>query len=262
MNFLSKLLFSLLIILPTASHSLEEIIYESSFSNGNYPFIKSEVWDKVFPFLIPDNHPAKSILDKIFADPQTLSSLETMKKAGFEIVKFRNSRQMATAKHPKLKNYLIKMYSDNVVIAEWNSFIQRINGAHILQEYFNKNNLNSLFKTPKKCIYPVHRNKSKSEYTKHFVLLVEDMNIFNGQIQLKKYKTEITHPLLKALCKTLYEVGFNDCHLNNLPFSSDGKIAFIDTEFYNNWPILFHKLTPFLSPEMQKYWKKLIKDNK
>ena len=51
------------------------------------------------------------------------------------------------------------------------------------------------------------------------------------------------------------EVGLSDSLLPcNIPFSKDGRMAFVDMEYHHKWPIPFDKITPHLSPPMQYYW--------
>ncbi len=102
----------------------------------------------------------------------------------------------------------------------------------------------------------------RSKYVrKNFVLVVEDMNILNQKENEAKWRSvEITPSLLDAVDLLLDEAGLSDSVFAfNIPFSYDGKISVVDTEYFHRWPIRFGPLKHYLSPEMQEYWKFLIK---
>jgi hypothetical protein len=53
---------------------------------------------------------------------------------------------------------------------------------------------------------------------------------------------------------SLRKLGLNDCAKpDNIPFCSDITIAFLDTQTHHQWPILYHRLTPYLSLEKSVY---------
>ena len=56
----------------------------------------------------------------------------------------------------------------------------------------------------------------------------------------------------------LTEEGLKDSVFpDNIPFTKDGKMAFIDTEHHHLWPVDYYRLERYLSPEMKTYWKNL-----
>lgn len=66
--------------------------------------------------------------------------------------------------------------------------------------------------------------------------------------------------LLSALYDVLEITGLKDCAKPaNIPFSQDGRIAFVDTQSWKEWPVDYNKLTDYLSPDLQVYWKNKIK---
>ena len=77
------------------------------------------------------------------------------------------------------------------------------------------------------------------------------------------HSEKVSKELLKNLFQLLDELGLHDCtSIDNIPFSLDGRIAFIDTQTFNKWPIDFSELTHFLSNEMKTYWNQLTKKKK
>jgi hypothetical protein len=114
-----------------------------------------------------------------------------------------------------------------------------------------------LFKTPKKWIYllPEYPAPPKEFIRKNFILIEEDVYTLDASI----WKSElVTYELLDAFYRLLEDLGLNDCAKpENAPFCIDGKIAFIDTESHDAWPVRYKKMVPYLAPKMQDYWKVL-----
>jgi hypothetical protein len=56
---------------------------------------------------------------------------------------------------------------------------------------------------------------------------------------------------------------FDSLFLDNIPYCKDGKIAFIDTEYFNavKKTIKYKKLNKYLSKDMKKYWERIVKKN-
>jgi hypothetical protein len=49
-------------------------------------------------------------------------------------------------------------------------------------------------------------------------------------------------------------------YLKNISFTKEGEIALLDTEYYyTEKKVPYHRLTRYLSEEMQIYWNSLIK---
>lgn len=229
------------------------------------PFISENAWEKIKPYLLPTDHPAKTALDEIFNHYRATSSHKEMKRAGFSFKLPRGDRRATVAKHKKIKGYLIKTYLDtqNTDGKEWKAWIQRIKGAECIQASIDKHGFNHLAKTPKKWIYPLPTVTTGEEgpFRKNFILVVENMHILSNTKNRIKYQESINKERMKALYILLTEnLLIDSIYLDNIPFSKDGKIAFIDTEHYLTTlrPLKLHRMTKFFSPIMQEYWEQLI----
>lgn len=213
---------------------------------------------------LPDNHPIREALDKIFST-RILSSLEAMRKAGF-IDPREKSKGLVIGWHPKLKGYVLKAYLDKNPVDELRQWTKRIKGAQLVRESLKRFNYGSIMKVPHKWIYKIPSSakaKKAYNYAKEYVLIAEDMEIVDNETNRLLYRTAMTVPLLRAL----YDL-FVDCQLIdsafifNIPFAHDGKIAFVDTEYAgatpHSWNFL-SRLNKYLSIEMQLEWKKIIR---
>lgn len=232
--------------------------------------VNQETWNQVKNYIMPDHHPIKSKLDAIFHHSRALSDRNAMQAAGFEISMPRHHNQMIIASHPKLKGYLIKAYLDDQPYfqgkPEHHFWLKRIKGAQLIRKFIKTHHYGNLFKVPKKWIYPLPKEPLplSSQLHKKFILVVEDMHIFDDKINQELWGSpQVTENLLKALYKITTELGLYDSSKpDNCPFSLDGRIAFIDTELYHSNRVKYEKLTPFLSPSLQEYWLTLTKSRR
>lgn len=225
----------------------------------HYPFITEEVWREVEPYLIPLDHVMKTQLDTLFADPHVLSSIKRLRQAGFKVIHYRNSKKLVVASHRRLKGYLVKTYLEDNAQKEWPTWVHRARGAVYMQSILDTHNLNKYFKVPRKWIYPLERFElSPYPYPKNFILLVEDMDLMSKEENRKRYQTPLSSKFLKRLFEVIDKTGYRDCHVGNLPFSYDGKVALIDLEYYNS-EVTFDSILRYLSPANQRLWKKLVR---
>lgn len=251
----NKILTILLCLSPLALQG-----YEQS------PYVSETTWNEVQPYLLPEKHPAKKALDKIFSKTRATLSPEAMAKAGFRC-KFRQPNHLVAAKHSKLKGYLVKVFMDSQTMfpeEEALFWIHRVKGARLIRNSINKHGYQALMKVPQKWIYPLPKDPALPEgdyYRRNFILVVEDMKILSDDKNVQYYRTKMNAPTLDALYTILTEnVLIDSIYINNIPFCYDGRIAFIDTEHYltDIKPLRLHRLTYRFSKKMQNYWEGLI----
>lgn len=224
--------------------------------------VSRKVWNSVKPYLLPDDHPIKPSLDRIFSRSRAILNTRTMRKAGFVNPKVRKWTHIIVTTHPELPGYVIKTYLDAQRYhnhqPEHKRWIVRISGARAIQEMLDENGWNHLFKVPKKWIYalPETPGVAKEYLRKHFILVEEDMHLVGKRKNKDMWRSSsITIEHLDALYQILRRLGLSDCvKPDNLPFSCDGRIAFIDTDSYMKGHVPYRKLTPHLCRPMQKYW--------
>lgn len=222
----------------------------------------------VAPYLLPPDSPVKPILDQIFSSSRVLLSLETMKAAGFSPVKPRKFTHLIVTKHPALPGYVIKAYLDSQryykKMTEYEIWIKRIQGAQSIQNLINNQGWNHLFKVPQKWIYELPKKPAApSEFIpKYYILVEEDMELVSQEKNAKVWKSHfVTTELLNSLYVILKTLGLKDCiKTHNIPFSRDGRIAFIDTQTFNEWPVKYKILGKELSKPNATYWKQLTKN--
>ena len=226
-------------------------------------YIEQTTWNKVKPHLLPKKHPMKARLDAIFKSSRVTSNISTLKNAGFNSPKPRSISKAVVSKHPNLKGYLVKLYLDETPdIIDVDKWLLRIKGAQIAQDLINQYGYQHYFKVPKKWIYPLPENPpSIQNYErKHFILLVEDLKPLKSAENREHYFNSMSYELLKGIYQIIEKGGLDDSVvIANLPFCKDGKLAFLDTEVFNRWPIRYHLLDRHLSKKMKFKLNSLIK---
>lgn len=234
----------------------------SEYASEDYPWIPPKTWNSIRKFLLPEDHPAKIALDKLFAKKRPVTSLHSMEKAGFQFRLMKNKRKIV-AKHPDLKGYLIKTYLDfhHIATPDWKLWQHRARGAKLVSASISRHHYDHLMKAPCKWIYLIPMPPPENGRTT--LLVVEDMQPLTSKKNKRKYY-HITSEQLEALYIILKENLLHDSiYIHNIPFSKDGKIAFLDLEHYHSTsrPVRYEKLTPYFSPHMQFYWNALFKNS-
>lgn len=229
-----------------------------------------EVSEAVAPYLLPDSHPIKPFLKAIFSTRRATFSVESLEKAGFEVNGPRKFTHLIIAKHPGIPGYVFKLYTDvqryHKDLPESELWIKRVEGAEKLRGEIVKRGVEAYFKVPHKWIYvlPEFPKPIDGYYPKQTILVEEDMNIL-GDKENKEFwaSSHVSFWLLETLFHLLREVGLNDgAKPDNIPFSYDGRVAFVDTQSFDDPKVNYKKLLPFLSSENRSYWKSLIGDLK
>lgn len=229
-----------------------------------YPDVSDEIWSEMEHCLLPENHSAWPKLNRIFCKTRATQTPEHFKKAGFKRWQPGRWSRVAASGHASFPEYFVKAYCDSEIgiLYDWKRWIHRIRGAELIRECIEKNELQSQFKVPKKWIYPLPKKPAppdNSRYIrKNFILICENMNIHDHKTNEKMYKKRFNKKMIYNLYRILQTCGLYDSvYVFNMPFCKDGKIAFIDTEYHNKWPLPYHKLNSRFSKEMELHWKKI-----
>lgn len=273
-NFAFSLLLFLLTLSLHADPFLLEREYKSSASQPttakcpeyNYPsnpHITAEVWDLVEPYLLPSNHPIKYQLDAIFGRKRVSQNLRTLKNAGFSRCYIRGYSKLVVTEHPMLRGYWLKLFIDEQDITDYPYLIHRIEGALAIKEAIIRHGYQEHFIVPVKWLYPLPAEPSPPDgcHRKNFILIAEDMDLYKKSENYKKWASKITPPRALAIYTIMQELGLNDCiHPFNLPFTHDGRQAFIDTEHHHNWPVRFDLMLKHFPQAIRNNWSKIIEN--
>ena len=238
------------------------------------PYIKpatcsADVWAAMEPYFLPADHVIRKKLDLIFSESRVLDSLKSLKKAGFIDPYSKDENNAFVMKHPRVPGFIFKAYLDTQWVDDWWKLLRRIQGALLVQSTIDEFGFNSMIKVPKKWIYPLPpepRSKTGDSYNpKHFILVAQDVGVLSSKGNAYAWKHTMTYELLTALYIIIKDNRMTDSiRIQNIPFCHDGKVAFVDTEFFNvpedYATIRFWKLYDYLSSEMAQYLKGLAEN--
>ena len=187
-----------------------------------------------------------------------------LKKAGFIDPYARHENNAYVTKHPRLPGYVIKCYLDTQTMSDWYRLLRRIQGAELVQGTIKKYGFNHLLKVPKKWIYPLPKEPiANSKDPKHFILIAQDVGVLSSEGNAYAWKHAMNQETLLALYIVISENCLIDnIRIENVPYCFDGKIAFVDTEFFNipDGTVRYWKLYDYLSKEMAEYLKGLAEN--
>jgi len=214
--------------------------------------------------LLPEDHPLQIRLKNLFENCDMFKTLEHFGTSGFHTISRRDHKIMV-ARHPVIKNYLIKKFSDIIPQrAQLLNYLKRIAGARALQEFIHANNLENIV-VPQKWLYALPNHFSDSTTGEQaYLLIVEDMDICTGKGKhngenAKRYYN-IDYDTLRELCIVVYYFRGLDSAPCNMPFTHQNKIAFVDTECWDEWDRegFLPRIMPYLKKNRKKYTLKIF----
>lgn len=240
-----------------------------SYANKNFEnnkLIPERIKDYMRPYVLPDTHPMKAVMDSIFKDRVTYNE-KIFIAAGFKIISKRPRSYVYVAKHPKLSGYLVKAYMDTEkrlkrYIDSWNWLVKRCQGAAKIRAIIKKYHF-KYFRVADKWLYALPDKRLPPKDDKHkfhyAVLLAQDMNLIDYDENVKKWKTEVTKEILKELYYIITYAKGSSYRPDNICFTKEGDLAFIDTEYPSQGPD-YYSIRHYLSANMRKYWDGLVKN--
>lgn len=247
-------------------------IFISCFNNLfaeqiHHSYVSEEVWQLIEPYLMPETHPLKNKLDKLFAHKRVLRSQRTLVKAGFEKKQPEPNSKVIVTRHKKMPGYIFKIYTDDNLTyyrdePEYFTWMLRARGAKLVRHELKEQGWQAFFKAPRKWIYPLPPTTKARSYhlQKNFILVEEEMDILSDQkIRKKWHDGTITKSHLEMLCFLVTKLGLRGgCKYDNIPICKDGRLAFIDTQNNLRWPLPYDRLFQILEGELAAYWNELI----
>lgn len=234
----------------------------------HYSYVPEIVWQQVEPYLMPENHPLKRRLDKMFSQKRILSSLQTLIAAGFTATKAQSHTKVIVSKHNAMKGYIFKIYTDDYRSyyrdePEYITWILRARGASLVRQEVERLGWQAYFKAPKKWIYalPPFPTAKPGHLQKNFILVEEEMDILPRDEVKKKWRDgTITADHLNKLFFLVTRLGLRGgCKYDNIPICKDGRLAFIDTQNNLRWPLPYERLFQVLQGDLRIQWQELIK---
>jgi hypothetical protein len=169
-------------------------------------------------------------LGAMFRDTRMFDSRGAWGAAGFTVFNRANNGKIMVAHHSAAPGLLFKKYTSDVSQREqMQNFIRRREGAHRLRAFCDRQRLTRVA-VPHKWILELPERFSRKDTA--YILVVEQLDV-TSEDQTKKMYQQIDPDVLADLCAVLHEFRGMDSNTKNLPFLSDGRVAFIDTEHWD-----------------------------
>jgi hypothetical protein len=172
--------------------------------------------------------PAKLDLAALFRDAHMFESRRAWTSAGFQVVNRVNSGKIMVAQHPSVRGLLFKKYTADVSQDDQTkNFERRVEGARELHAFVTESDLRHVV-IPRKWLIELPRPFARKTY----VLAVEQLDLASED-QTKTSYQRVDPDVLRDLCIVLFHFRGMDSNAKNLPFVTDGRIAFVDTEHWD-----------------------------
>ncbi len=158
---------------------------------------------------------------------------EDWEKTGFKILRSSDNK-ICVASHKTADGYLFKKYVSSgkrdSLKDQIDNYSTRVDGARRLRSLIDEQGLRHVV-VPRKWIRELPRDFGSGKRPAH-VLVVERLDLLDTRATERAYN-KIDEAVLRDLCVALYAFRGLDSTAKNVPFTRDGKIAFIDTEHWN-----------------------------
>jgi hypothetical protein len=177
--------------------------------------------------------PAASNLSALFRNPDMFESADDWADAGFEIIRASDNK-ITVASHESVPGYLFKKYVNSgkreALDDQLKNYQTRLEGARRIRRLIDAKKLEHAV-APRKWLRTLPEEFGSRGEPAH-ILIVERLNLLDADASEKAYG-RIDERVLRDLCVVLYAFRGLDSTTKNLPHTTDGKIAFIDTERWN-----------------------------
>ena len=165
-------------------------------------------------------------LGDLFTDPDMFRSVDRYSAKGFSIVA-RNPEKMMCGRHKRVKGYVFKKFNDRFPKSQLVNYLRRIEGARLLRRFIDEHSFTRVT-SPKKWLYQL-----PSDFPERYLLVAERLDLRSKEKSESRYD-RIDKEQLGELATILYYFRGLNSTLSNLPYTEDGKIAFIDTERWDH----------------------------
>ena len=163
----------------------------------------------------------------LFTNRKMFDSYGRFEDEGFKLAPHAEHKMMAGS-HKSARGYLFKKYNNDKDGAEQiRNYMRRIEGARLLRRFIDERGF-SRVTVPRKWLYEL-----PSDFPERFLLVVDRLDLVSKESTERAYH-RIGKDQLRELATVLYYFRGLNSTADNLPFTSDKKIAFIDTERWSN----------------------------
>jgi len=187
--------------------------------------------------------PIVAQLAGFFTEKRMFDSFDDFADEGFKLVKHPEYKMMSGT-HRLLPGYIFKKYN-NDKDGQLLNYMRRIEGARLLRRFIEERDYQHVT-APRKWLYEL-----PSGFPERYLLIAEKLDLASERSTLRHYGS-LSKKQTVELARVLYYFRGLNSTPANLPFTTDDKIAFIDTERWANDKDYLRKVGDRLSPSRRE----------
>ena len=172
-------------------------------------------------------------LDKLFHSRGMFDTAKNWERSGFHIVRAHETR-MLVASHPSVPGILFKKYptkAHKTPLEQRQNYERRIEGSRRIKTVITERRLGRVI-VPQKWLVQLPSRFDSSEQPS-YILAAERCKIVDP-VRSRILYQNIDEATLREIIPVLFHFGGGDSSAKNVPFTKDGKLAFIDTDRWND----------------------------
>jgi hypothetical protein len=189
--------------------------------------------------------PIYQVLPELFTDKKMFDSYDRFADEDFQLVEH-SEHKIMSGSHASAEGYIFKKYNnDKDGEKQLINYMFRIEGARLLRAFITERGFAGVI-APQKWLYEL-----PPEFPERYLVVAEMLDLASDKETDRGYD-RIDEDQLRELATILYYFRGLNSNAKNLPFTEDGKIAFIDTERWHHDKDFLRKVSDRLSGDRRK----------
>ena len=169
------------------------------------------------------NLPIASQLKELFTDRKMFDSMKAFEEAGFKLIAH-SPHKIMSGSHKLTRGFLFKKYNnDKPGKKQLKNYMRRIEGARLLRTFIAEHGFQHVV-APRKWLHELPES-----FPSRYLIVADKLDLMSDDATRRKYD-RIREDQMRELATVLYYFRGLNSWTKNLPFTEEGKIAFIDTE--------------------------------
>jgi hypothetical protein len=189
--------------------------------------------------------PIYARLPALFTDRRMFDSYDRFRSEGFRLAEH-SEHKILCGSHKSMGGFLFKKYNnDRPGRDQLLNYMFRIEGSRVIRALIMERGFTSVI-APQKWLYEL-----PPSFPERYLVVAERLDLVSESETLRNYD-RIGRDQMRELATMLYYFRGLNSTASNLPFTEDGKIAFIDTERWHHDKDYLRKVGNRLSSDRRK----------
>jgi hypothetical protein len=189
--------------------------------------------------------PIYARLPALFTDRRMFDSYDRFRSEGFRLAAHAAHKIMCGS-HRSARGYLFKKYNnDRSGRDQLLNYMFRVEGARLIRAFVAERGFTRVI-SPRKWLYEL-----PPSFPERYLVVAEELDLVSEGETLRGYD-RIGRDQLRELATILYYFRGLNSTASNLPFTEDGRIAFIDTERWHHGKDYLRKVGDRLSGDRRR----------